>query len=277
MPPLENILTGDRLRVRPGEAVPVDGIVLEGQSAVDESLLTGEPMPINKEAGAKVTGGTLNSSGSFVMEVQQVGADTMLAKIVDMVASAQRSRAPMQSLADRVAGYFVPTVLTVASIAFAMWLAFGPDPSFVYAIIAAVSVLIIACPCALGLATPMSIMTATGRGAQAGVLVKTAESLERLASVDTLVVDKTGTLTEGRPVVSDVLSFADTAENEVLSLAAALEKGSEHPLADAILNAAAERHLEILAVVGFEAVSGRGVSGAIGRAPCLSGQLGLCN
>ncbi|WP_298817830.1 heavy metal translocating P-type ATPase [uncultured Roseibium sp.] len=258
--PLENILAGDRLRVRPGEAVPVDGRVLEGNSSVDESLVTGEPVPVAKTDGDKVTGGTLNKSGSFVMQAELVGADTMLAKIVDMVASAQRSRAPIQGLADRVAGIFVPAVVAVAILAFVIWLVVGPSPSLVHAVIAAVSVLIIACPCALGLATPMSIMTATGRGAQAGVLVKTAEALERLASVDTIVVDKTGTLTEGRPIVSDVLTADGIDENTVLHLAGALEKGSEHPLAEAILDTIALRGIDLPDAREFQAVTGKGVT-----------------
>ncbi|MES0883063.1 heavy metal translocating P-type ATPase [Roseibium sp. SCP14] len=261
--PLENILAGDKLRVRPGEAVPVDGMVLEGGSSIDESLVTGEPVPVEKAAGDSVTGGTLNKTGTFVMEAQLVGEDTMLSKIVDMVASAQRSRAPIQGLADRVAGYFVPTVVAVAILAFVVWLIFGPTPSLVHAVIAAVSVLIIACPCALGLATPMSIMTATGRGAQAGVLVKTAEGLERLASVDTIVVDKTGTLTEGRPALSDILPASGSTEEEVLKLAAALEKGSEHPLAEAILAASENRALELPEAEAFEAVTGKGVRASI--------------
>nr|WP_319385659.1 heavy metal translocating P-type ATPase [uncultured Roseibium sp.] len=263
--PLENILAGDRLRVRPGEAVPVDGVVLEGTSSVDESLVTGEPVPVQKQPGDKVTGGTLNKTGSMVMQAQLVGEDTMLAKIVEMVASAQRSRAPIQGLADRVASYFVPTVVAVAVLAFFAWLVFGPSPSLVHGIVAAVSVLIIACPCALGLATPMSIMTATGRGAQAGVLVKTAESLEHLAEVDVIVVDKTGTLTEGRPAVTDILAGDGVKDDDMLSLAAALEKGSEHPLAEAILEAASERDLDIPAMTGFEAVTGKGVTAMVGE------------
>lgn len=273
--PLENILAGDRLRVRPGEAVPVDGVVLEGGSSVDESLVTGEPVPVEKKQGDNVTGGTLNKTGSFVMEARLVGEDTMLAKIVDMVASAQRSRAPIQGLADRVAGYFVPTVVGVAVLAFVAWLILGPSPSLVHAIIAAVSVLIIACPCALGLATPMSIMTATGRGAQAGVLVKTAESLEHLAEVDMIVVDKTGTLTEGKPVVSDILPNTGVSENHVLELAAALEKGSEHPLAEAILGAAEDRQLEVPATTGFEAITGKGVTAEIGNSRVSLGNAGF--
>ncbi len=269
--PLENILAGDRLRVRPGEAVPVDGVVLEGSSSVDESLVTGEPVPVQKQPGAKVTGGTLNKTGSVIMQAQLVGEDTMLAKIVDMVASAQRSRAPIQGLADRVASYFVPTVVAVAVLAFFAWLVFGPSPSLVHGIVAAVSVLIIACPCALGLATPMSIMTATGRGAQAGVLVKTAESLEHLAEVDVIVVDKTGTLTEGRPVVTDILPNDGVSEDHLLGLAAALEKGSEHPLAEAILEVTRKRDVDIPAMTGFEAVTGKGVTAMIGNSRVIFG------
>ncbi|WP_299475719.1 heavy metal translocating P-type ATPase [uncultured Roseibium sp.] len=262
--PLENILAGDRLRVRPGDSVPVDGVVLDGASSIDESLVTGEPLPVEKGVGDHVTGGTINKSGTFVMAAQHVGTDTMLAKIVDMVASAQRSRAPIQGLADRVAGYFVPTVVAIAVLAFCVWLIFGPSPSLVHAVIAAVSVLIIACPCALGLATPMSIMTATGRGAQAGVLVKSAESLERLAAVDTIVVDKTGTLTEGRPVVSDILPASGMTEEQVLELAGALEKGSEHPLAEAILSSANARQISLPEVEDFQSMTGKGVTARIG-------------
>ncbi|GAA0780186.1 heavy metal translocating P-type ATPase [Roseibium denhamense] len=257
--PLENIMSGDVVRVRPGEAVPVDGIMTEGGSSIDESLVTGEPLPVQKTAGDHVTGATLNKSGTFLMRAEKVGADTMLAKIIDMVSAAQRSRAPIQGLADRVAGYFVPAVLAVAVLAFAVWWLVGPSPSFVHAIVAAVSVLIIACPCALGLATPMSIMTATGRGARAGVLVKDAESLERLASVDTIVVDKTGTLTEGRPVVTDVVPAGEPSGDRILSVAASLEKGSEHPLAEAILRAAEERNLQVASAGDFAAVTGKGV------------------
>lgn len=267
--PLENILAGDLLRVRPGEAVPVDGVVKEGGSSVDESLVTGEPVPVEKNPGDKVTGGTLNKTGSFTMEAKLVGADTMLSKIVDMVASAQRSRAPIQGLADRVAGYFVPAVLGVAVLAFVMWLFLGPSPSFVHAVVAAVSVLIIACPCALGLATPMSIMTATGRGAQAGVLVKTAEGLERLAAVDTIVVDKTGTLTEGKPVVDEIVPAAGKSKMELLRLAGALEKGSEHPLAEAILGAVKSQDLDLPRAENFEAVTGKGVRARVDDAVVL--------
>lgn len=259
--PLENVLPGDVLRVRPGDAIPVDGVVLDGRSSIDESLVTGEPLPVEKAAGDKVTGGTLNKAGTLTIKAELVGEHTLLAQIVDMVASAQRSRAPLQSIADRVASYFVPAVLTVAVLAFAVWWAVGPAPSFVHAVVAAVSVLIIACPCALGLATPMSIMTATGRGAQAGVLVKTAESLEHLASVDTLVIDKTGTLTMGRPKVSEVVPFSEIGESDMLRLAGALEKGSEHPLAEAVLEAASG--LELPQVTDFEAVTGKGVGGTV--------------
>ncbi|MEX3007253.1 heavy metal translocating P-type ATPase [Hoeflea sp. TYP-13] len=261
--PLENIIEGDRMRVRPGEAVPVDAVVLEGRSAVDESMLTGEPVPVEKSEGDTVTGGTLNKNGSLIIEASRVGDETMLSRIVAMVSSAQRSRAPIQGLADKVASYFVPTVVAVAVVAFFVWLFFGPSPAFAFAIVSAVSVLIIACPCALGLATPMSIMTATGRGAQAGVLIKDAEALERMAKVDVLVVDKTGTLTEGKPVLTDVAAAADFEERQVLAMAAALEKGSEHPLAEAIVDGAEERGLELQNTSGFEAVTGKGVRGLV--------------
>jgi P-type Cu+ transporter len=261
--PLENIMQGDRMRVRPGESIPVDSVVLEGRSSIDESMLTGESMPVEKDEGDTVTGGTLNKNGTLVIEAKKVGDETMLAQIVEMVSAAQRSRAPIQGLADRVASWFVPAVVAVAVIAFIVWLAVGPDPAFVFAIVSAVSVLIIACPCALGLATPMSIMTATGRGAQAGVLIKDAEALERMAKVDTLVVDKTGTLTEGKPKLTDVITTGKYDEDELLALAAALEKGSEHPLADAIVSAAQERELKLKNASDFEAVTGKGVRASI--------------
>ena len=261
--PLDAITSGDLLRVRPGEAVPVDGGLTEGRSAVDESMITGEPVPVEKSAGDTVTGGTLNKSGSFVMEAVAVGSDTVLSRIVNMVAQAQRSRAPIQAVADRVAGYFVPAVVAVAVIAFLVWLIVGPSPALAYAVVAAVSVLIIACPCALGLATPMSIMVATGRGAQAGVLIRDAEALERLAGVDVLIVDKTGTLTEGQPSLTDVIAIGDTDDARVLALAAALERGSEHPLAEAILAGAADRSAPKLRADDFEAVTGKGVKGRI--------------
>lgn len=261
--PLQNLVEGDRLRVRPGESVPVDGIVLEGHSSVDESLISGEPVPVEKTKGDLVTGGTINKNGSLIMHAQRVGDETMLSRIVAMVASAQRSRAPIQGMADKVASYFVPAVVLVAVAAFVIWLMIGPQPALVFAIVSAVSVLIIACPCALGLATPMSIMTATGRGAQAGVLIKDAEALERMSNVDTLVVDKTGTLTEGKPQLTDVIAFGSASEEDVLSLAAALEKGSEHPLAEAILNGAGKRGLAIGKADDFEAVTGKGVKGKV--------------
>ncbi|MGF1622367.1 MAG: heavy metal translocating P-type ATPase [Rhodomicrobiaceae bacterium] len=268
--PLENIIEGDRLRVRPGDSVPVDGIVVEGQSSVDESMLTGEPLPVEKTKGDHVTGGTINKNGSLVIEAAKVGADTVLAQIVEMVTNAKRSRAPIQGLADTVAAYFVPTVVAVAIIAFIAWLSLGPEPALAYAIAAAVSVLIIACPCALGLATPISITTAAGRGAQAGVLIKNAEALERMAKVDTLIVDKTGTLTEGQPKLTDVIALADMDENAVLAAAAALEKGSEHPLADAILAGAEDRGVKAGSAQDFEAVTGKGVRGAVdGRSLAL--------
>ena len=261
--PLEDVKAGDRLRVRPGDSVPVDGVVLEGRSSVDESMITGEPLPVEKTEGDLVTGGTLNKNGTLVIRAEKVGADTMLSRIVEMVAKAQRSRAPIQGLADRVSFYFVPTVVLIAIIAFVVWALFGPDPSMVYAIVSAVSVLIIACPCALGLATPMSIMTATGRGAQAGVLIKDAEALERFAKVDTLIVDKTGTLTEGRPKLTDVVAAEGFDERELLGLAASLEKGSEHPLAEAIVEGAKERGAAVDAAKDFEAVTGKGVRGKV--------------
>ena len=262
--PLENIVEGDRLRVRPGEAIPVDSIVVEGHTAVDESMLTGEPLAVEKTEGDEVTGGTLNKNGSLIVRAARVGDETKLARIVAMVSSAQRSRAPIQGLADRVASYFVPTVVIVAVLAFVTWMLIGPDPAFVFAIVSAVSVLIIACPCALGLATPMSIMTATGRGAQAGVLIKDAEALERMAKVDVLVVDKTGTLTEGKPVLTDVVSFGATAESDMLALVRGLEAGSEHPLAEAIVDGIAERDIAAAQVSDFESVTGKGVSGKSG-------------
>lgn len=236
--PLDQIKVGDLIRVRPGEKVPLDGIVAEGQSAVDESMVTGESMPVKKELQSKVIGGTMNQTGSFVMKAEHVGKDTMLSQIVHMVAEAQRSRAPIQRLADIVASWFVPVVILVAVLAFIIWSIYGPSPAFSYALIAAVSVLIIACPCALGLATPMSIMVGVGKGAQAGVLIKNAEALERLEKVDTLVIDKTGTLTEGKPTVTKIVTVNNFAKDDLLLLAASLEQNSEHPLAHAIVVAA---------------------------------------
>ena len=262
--PLENIVKGDRLRVRPGEAIPVDSIVLEGHTSVDESMLTGEPLAVEKAKGDEVTGGTLNKNGSLIVKAARVGDETKLARIVAMVSAAQRSRAPIQGLADRVASFFVPAVVLVAVLAFVIWMLIGPDPAFVFAIVSAVSVLIIACPCALGLATPMSIMTATGRGAQAGVLIKDAESLERMAKVDVLVVDKTGTLTEGKPTLTDVASFGQTGESDMLALVRGLEAGSEHPLAEAIVEGIIARNIDAAPVTDFEAITGKGVSGLSG-------------
>lgn len=261
--PLDEILAGDRLRVRPGESVPVDGIVLEGHSSIDESMLTGEPLPVEKIEHDTVTGGTLNRNGTLMIKAEKVGADTVLSQIVGMVASAQRSRAPIQGLADRVAAWFVPAVVLVAIVAFIIWSLVGPEPNMIYGLVAAVSVLIIACPCALGLATPMSIMTATGRGAHAGVLIKDAEALERFAAVDTLIVDKTGTLTEGKPKLNDIIPQPGFAEDELLALAASLEKGSEHPLAEAIVEGAKSRNLTLADAIGFEAATGKGVSGTV--------------
>ncbi|MEM1265085.1 MAG: heavy metal translocating P-type ATPase [Pseudomonadota bacterium] len=261
--PLEEIRVGDTLRVRPGETVPLDAVVLEGQSAVDESMLTGEPTPVDKRLGDPLTGGTQNTTGSLLIEVSATGADTVLARIVDMVAAAQRSRAPLQALADRVAGYFVPGVVGIAALAFCVWVVLGPSPSPSYAVAVAVSVLIIACPCALGLATPVSVTVALGRGAEAGVLIRDAEALERLATVDTLVLDKTGTLTDGRPSLTDVRPAAGASRIHALSVAAALERGSEHPLARAILNAAEEENAPPREVEAFEAVPGHGVQGTL--------------
>jgi P-type Cu+ transporter len=261
--PLDKIAVGDRLRVRPGEKIPVDGVVLEGRSSVDESLVTGESMPASKEPGDSIIAGALNQSGSFVMRAEKVGRDTMLARIVAMVAAAQRSRAPIQRLADYVAGWFVPAVILVAVVAFAAWAMFGPEPRFAYGLVAAVTVLIIACPCALGLATPMSIMVGVGRGARAGILIKNAEALERMEKVDTLVVDKTGTLTQGRPQVVGVVAVPGKSEDELLRLAAGIERASEHPLAHAIVAAATARKLTIPQAAEFDAPAGRGVVGTV--------------
>jgi Cu+-exporting ATPase len=260
---IDQIVVGDRLRVRPGEKVPVDGTVIEGSGSVDESTITGEPMPVTKESGARVIGGTVNNSGAFVMTAELVGADTMLARIVKMVSEAQRSRAPIQRLADLVAGWFVPAVIVVAVLAFAAWMIWGPSPAFAYALLAAVSVLIIACPCALGLATPMSIMVGVGRGAAEGILIRNAEALERLEKVDTLLFDKTGTLTVGRPAVTTIESLGGLPDAEILRLAASLERGSQHPIATAILAAAQKRGLAPAPVADFDAPSGKGVTGTV--------------
>lgn len=261
--PLEHVVVGDLLRVRPGDSVPVDAMVIEGHSSIDESMITGEPVPVEKSKGDRVTGGTINKNGSLVVRATQVGADTVLSQIVEMVAGARRSRAPIQGLADRVSSVFVPTVVVVAVVAFMTWLLIGPDPALAFAIASAVSVLIIACPCALGLATPISITTAAGRGAQAGVLIKDAEALERMARVDTIIVDKTGTLTHGKPELTNAVGFSSFVSDDVLRFAAALELGSEHPLAEAIVEGARGRRLELPKADHFEAVTGKGVQGTV--------------
>ncbi len=273
--PLDRVHVGDRLRVRPGEKVPVDGIVLEGRSAVDESLVSGEPIPVEKEAGSRLVGATINGTGSLVMRAEKVGADTLLARIVQMVAQAQRSRAPIQRLADQVSAWFVPTVVVIAILTFIVWAVVGPQPRMVYAIVNAVAVLIIACPCALGLATPMSIMVAAGKGATMGVLFKNAEAIETLRIVDTLVFDKTGTLTEGKPKLVRIVLASGWQDAEALRLAASLERGSEHPLAAAIVAAAEERHLRLSNVSDFSAISGKGVRGSFEGKPIALGNAAL--
>ncbi|QWG23508.1 heavy metal translocating P-type ATPase [Bradyrhizobium sediminis] len=268
---IDSLQVGDKLRVRPGEKVPVDGIILEGRSALDESLVTGESMPVTKEVGGRVIAGTLNQSGGFVMRADKVGRDTLLSQIVRMVAEAQRSRAPIQRLADQVSGWFVPVVIVTALIAFAAWAWFGPEPRMAYGLVAAVSVLIIACPCALGLATPMSIMVGVGRGAQAGVLIKNAEALERMEKVDTLVVDKTGTLTEGKPKVVAIVAAPEFQATEILRLAASVERASEHPLADAIVRSAKEQNLDLGKVEEFDSPTGKGATGKVDGKTVLLG------
>ena len=272
---LSEVAIGDLLRVRPGEKVPVDGSVVEGHSSVDESMVTGEPIPVEKAAGAKVVGGTMNGTGSFVVKAERVGASTLLAQIVKMVSEAQRTRAPIQRLADRVASYFVPAVLAAAVITFACWALFGPQPRYAHALVNAVAVLIIACPCALGLATPMSIMVGTGRGAGEGILVRNAEALETLEKVNTLVVDKTGTLTEGKPRLSKVIAAQGMDETQLLQIMASLEKASEHPLAAAILAAAQEKKIELLPVANFASITGKGISGTVQGAQVAAGNAAL--
>nr|WP_283812828.1 heavy metal translocating P-type ATPase [Bradyrhizobium tropiciagri] len=271
---IDAIKLGDRLRVRPGEKVPVDGVVLEGNAVIDESMVTGESMPVSKAEGASVIGGTVNRSGGLVMRADKIGRDTMLSRIVDMVAKAQRSRAPIQRLADRVAGWFVPAVIAAAVLAFIAWTTFGPEPRLTFALVAAVTVLIIACPCALGLATPMSIMVGVGRGAHSGILIRDAEALERMEAIDTLVIDKTGTLTEGKPKLTRIMTAEGFDEDGVLRLAASVEQGSEHPLAQAILATAKERALALAAVSGFASPSGKGATGTVeGRQVALGNAL----
>ena len=260
---LDHVQVSDRLRVRPGEKVPTDGIVVEGRSAVDESMVTGESMPVTKEVGANVIGGTMNQSGALIIETRKVGRDTMLSQIVQLVADAQRSRAPIQRMADQVSGWFVPAVIAVALLAFTAWAIWGPEPRFSYGLVAAVAVLIIACPCALGLATPMSIMVGVGRGAQSGVLIKNAEALEHMEKVDTLVVDKTGTLTEGKPAVTAIVPASGFSEADVLRLAASVERASEHPLAVAIVRAAEQRGIATGNVTDFDSPTGKGALGAV--------------
>ncbi len=270
--PLDQIVAGDQLRVRPGEKVPVDGSITEGKTSIDESMITGEPMPAEKTVGDKVTGGTINTTGSFLMKAERVGAETVLSQIVQMVGDAQRSRAPIQRVADKVAGYFVPAVLAAAVITFIVWALIGPEPRFAHAIVNAVAVLIIACPCALGLATPMSIMVGVGRGAQAGVLIKEAQAMELMEKVTTLVVDKTGTLTEGKPRLVEVLPAAGVAANEMLALAASLEAQSEHPIAAAIVRGAKEREVTLRVVERFESITAGGVAGKVDGREVLVGK-----
>jgi P-type Cu+ transporter len=272
---LNAIQVGDKLRVRPGEKVPIDGMVVEGSSSVDESMVSGEPIPVEKVVDSKVTGGTINGTGSFVMKTERVGADTLLAQIVKMVSEAQRSRAPIQRLADVVASYFVPAVLLSAVITFAVWAIYGPQPHYAHALVNAVAVLIIACPCALGLATPIAIMVGTGRGAREGVLISNAEALEILEKVDTLVVDKTGTLTEGKPKLTELIPVEGVNDTVLLQAAASLEKASEHPLAAAILTAAKEKHTELVAIDGFQSVTGKGVKGAMNGKQIAIGNVAL--
>jgi Cu+-exporting ATPase len=261
--PVEHVQPGDTLRVRPGERVPVDGVVTDGSSSVDESLMTGEPIPVEKSTSSRVIGGTVNGTGTFLMRAERVGSETLLAQIVRMVAEAQRSRAPVQKLADRVAGYFVPAVVLVAILTFIAWGVFGPAPKMAQALLNAVAVLIIACPCALGLATPMAIMVGTGRGALSGILIKNAEALELLEKVDTLVVDKTGTLTEGKPRVTSLITVPSGNDSEMLRIAATLERASEHPLAAAILAGAKERGVALGNVSEFRSLTGKGVTGSV--------------
>jgi Cu+-exporting ATPase len=275
--PVDDIQVGDRLRVRPGESIPVDGSVAEGQSTVDDSMITGEPLPVEKTKGDAVTGGTINRNGTLVITAEKIGAEMTLSRIVDMVATAQRSRAPIQGMVDRVSALFVPAVVAIAVIAFVVWAVVGPQPQMANALLAAVAVLIIACPCALGLATPMSIMIATGRGAQEGVLIKDAEALERFSKVDTLIIDKTGTLTEGKPKLTDVVTIGGIDEERLLTLAASLERGSEHPLAEAIVAGAEERRAKLVEITDFEAKTGKGVQGKAAGTGIALGNAAMMN
>jgi P-type Cu+ transporter len=270
--PIDQVKVGDILRVRPGDKIPVDGKITEGKSTVDESMITGEPIPVEKEAGSRIVGGTINQTGSFLMQAEKVGSETFLSRIVQMVADAQRSRAPIQSLADKVSGYFVPAVVLAAILTFIVWAWVGPQPSFIYGLVNAVAVLIIACPCALGLATPMSIMVGMGRGAEAGVLIKNAETLEKLEKVKTIIVDKTGTLTEGKPTLAQVISIEHGKENEILRLAAAVEQNSEHPLAASIVQGAKERSISLPKVENFQSITGGGVIGRVENHEVLVGK-----
>jgi Cu+-exporting ATPase len=273
--PLEEVKPGDTLRIRPGEKVPVDGTVIEGESNIDESMVTGEPVPIAKSTDDKLIGATVNGTGSLLMRAEKVGSDTLLAQIIKMVADAQRSRAPIQKLADTVAGYFVPAVVGAAAVAFIVWWLWGPEPRLAHAVVNAVAVLIIACPCALGLATPISIMVGTGRGAQAGVLIKNAEALEIMEKVDTLVVDKTGTLTEGKPKLVAVQAESGLDDDEILRMAASLERASEHPLAEAIVNGAEERGIKLAKASNFQSITGKGVTGEVDGHKVAVGNLKL--
>ncbi len=273
--PLEGVKPGDRLRVRPGEKIPVDGVVLEGTSSVDEAMITGESVPVSKTLGSQVIGSTVNQTGSFLMRAERVGSETLLAQIVQLVSQAQRSRAPIQRLADRVSGWFVPLVIAVAVVTFIVWNFFGPEPRLAHALVNAVAVLIIACPCALGLATPIAVMVGTGRGAHAGVLIKNAEALEILEKVDTLVIDKTGTLTEGKPRVVGVFAEKGTEQSELLRLAASLEQSSEHPLAGAVITAARERGVDLSPAQDFESLTGKGIVGKVGGHAVVVGNEGL--
>jgi Cu+-exporting ATPase len=273
--PLDHVQVGDLLRVRPGEKVPVDGEIVEGNSTLDESMVTGEPLPVKKSSGDKVTGATVNGTGTFLMRAEKVGSDTLLARIVQMVSEAQRSRAPIQGLADKVSSYFVPAVVIISILTFVVWSLFGPEPRMAYALVNAVAVLIIACPCALGLATPMSIMVGTGRGAMGGVLIKNAEALETMEKVDTLVVDKTGTLTEGKPQLVTIKSTGQLSEDDLLRYTASLERASEHPLGEAIVKKAQEKGLELIKVNDFQSITGKGISGMVGKSVVAVGNMRL--